>query len=445
MKTTSIHLQAAAIVAATFIAGVFTAPAVAGTMQSNAYDFMHRQMGKTTHEARSVGSITMGWETDSQVIRGSGVLVGGRYVLTAAHLVDDAVGGNFYINGQNYGIQDWVVADKFYSRGDDDDPNVDSRNFGSSGADLALVRLTRRVRGAKNLKATINRNRNEAGKTATIVGWGRGGSGALGINDLLNGSIPALPGDGSRDAGGTSWDYQPTIRAGKNKIEATGPFTTFTTNNRELVTDFDPGPSQLSSLLALSPPQFDAFTGEWDIDEDDIPISGEYMPAIGDSGGGLFVNGKLAGITSWSTRGNSEYFSQAHYTRLSVGWWKWVRDNIKAYNHARDNPSATPWLSVTNGGNGFRGVARTVFNDDVDDPDNPGTLLVARGQPFNIFGPGLFYDLDPTTGARTHFDVGDNFFFIANDRNASSAPLPEPASLALLSLGGLAMLRRSRR
>jgi trypsin/PEP-CTERM motif-containing protein len=436
MNRTSTRLQAAAIVAATFIAGVFTAPAVAGTMQANEYDFIHRQMGATTPEARSVGSITMGWETDSQPIRGSGVLVGGRYVLTAAHLVDDAVGGNFYINGQNYGIQSWVVANRFYSRGDDDDPNPDSRNFGS-GADLALVMLNRRVVGAQNLKATINKSRKEAGKTATIVGWGRGGSGALGVNDLLNGPIPPLPGDGSRDAGGVSWNYRPTLRAGKNIVEPNGPFTAFTTSNRELVTDFDPAPNQLPSLLGLFPPQIDTFTGEWDIDEDDIPISGEYMPAIGDSGGGLFINGRLAGITSWTTRGNSEYFSQAHYTRLSVGWWKWVRDNIKAYNRLRADPTLTPWIRADNPkgkGAGFRGVAR--IQAEADDED----AGIVEGQVLGIFGPGLFYDENAA-----HFDVGDNFYFIANDLNASSAPLPEPASLALLGLGGLAMLRRSRR
>ena len=439
MTSKKFRLAAAAIGAAAITA----VPALAGTMHNNSYDFIHKQMAQTTPEARSVGSITVAWDIDDpsegNIARGSGVLVGGRYVLTAAHLVDNALGGQFHINGQNYNMRSWVVANEFYARGIDDDPNPDQRVYGN-GADLALVLLDRRVEGAGNLKAKINRNRNEAGQTATIVGFGRGGSGSLGIN--VQGSLsPTLPGDGSL---GTSvegtWDYQPVKRAGKNKIEVNGPFSPTFSNNRELVTDFDPNPSILGSLTGLNPPQFDPFTGEYDLDEDDIPIQGEYMPSVGDSGGGLFINGKLAGIASWTTRANSEYFSQAHYSRLSVKWWRWIRHNKRAYNDlVKNGPAARPWNKRDNGGNGFRGVAKIQAEAEVT--DDGGAVLIYENQVINIFGPGLFYKEDGT-----QFEVTAQLdTFIANDLNANPAPLPEPASLALLSLGSLAALRRARR
>lgn len=445
MTLTMTRKLATAITSTGLLLGLAATTAQAGTMPTDAHDYIYQRNGQTTPEARSVGSITVGWDSDGgdsagDVVRGSGVLVGGRYVLTAAHLVDDAAGGVFQINGQTYNMERWVVADQFYGRDSDGPPNPDTRLFGN-GADLALVLLDRNVKGARNIKAEISKSRKEVGKTATIVGYGTPGNGTSGT------FTPAVSDDGNMSFGDTTpgegvWGYYPEKRAGKNIIEPTGPFSgNFNKTNRELTIDFDPDPSQISTLGDLNPPQYNPFTGEWDIDEDDIPIAGEYMPSVGDSGGGLFINGKLAGITSWTTRENSTFFAQAQFSRLSVGWWKWVRDNIKAFNHAeRNGYTARPWNTVANGGNGFRGVAKIRSETQLE--TDSGQVIYWEGQVINIFGPGLFRD---ETGEVDSITVGTNFDrFVSNDLFANSGPLPEPTSLTLLGLGGLAMLRRAR-
>ena len=432
-----------AITAAALAVGALTAPAVAGTMRAAQYDYIHRDIANKTKEARSVGEITVGYDEGNGLVRGSGVLIGGKYVLTAAHLVDDANVGRFTINGQNYRMKNWVVADQFYSR-DPDTGNPDEKIYGN-GADLALVELDRHVRGARNIKAKINKNRKEAGKLATIVGFGAPGDGVNGV------SVPLISDFGNMDPAGAAWSYQPVKRAGQNRVEPLGPFSSPYNSNFELRVDFDPDPSMLSSLIGLTPPQYNQYTGEWEVDKDDIPVTNEYMPSIGDSGGGLFINGRLAGITSWTTRQNSEYFSTANFTRLSVGWWRWVRANIKAFKRIAKDPSLVPWDSVADGGAGFRGAIIVAEADD----DEAG---ITEGDPLHILGPGLFYKEDGSHIAAPGTNLG---FFIYDDLAQDAGPLsyvtglpydgitatslPEPASVALLGFGGLTMLRRSRR
>ncbi len=448
---------AAAIASAVTLVGLIPSTVLAGTFATDQHEFIHRILGERNNGSRSVGSIVGGFgigKDVSGIVRGSGVLVGDRYVVTAAHLVDDmGFSGDFRFNGQTYGIRRSVVADRFYRKettGDNPSLNPLERLFGG-GTDLALIELDRVVAGHATLKATLNRSRREAGLTATIVGFGTPGNGVTGIR-----TAPITDEDGAINNGdGAVWGFQPIRRAGKNVVEPTGVFA-LRPVQRELVTDFDPDPSQLQALAeaGLNPPSLDPFSGVFDVDEDDIPVSQEFMPAVGDSGGGLFVNGKLAGITSWTTRANSEFFAEAHYTRISVAWWRWIQNNIAAYDRLRANPGLVPWVSQNNPtlpGAGFKGVLRIrrgePFEDNADTgrPENAGTRNV-----INIFGPNLFVGFQGNL-----LDVDQNLgpnVFIRNDPFGSDpAPLsqiitvPEPASLALLGLGGLAVLGRTRR
>ena len=57
----------------------------------------------------------------------------------------------------------------------------------------------------------------------------------------------------------------------------------------------------------------------------------EFLIASGDSGGGMFINGKLAGINSFVTAAdgttNSDYGDECCHTRISI-FAKWIKDHI---------------------------------------------------------------------------------------------------------------------
>jgi len=131
------------------------------------------------------------------------------------------------------------------------------------------------------------------------------------------------------------------------------------------------------------------------------PLELEYLAAPGDSGGGAFldVDGQLmlAGVTSFlaSFDGtlDADYGDVAGYTRVSI-FNDWI-DEVIGGSDGPDNP-----------GKGH------------DKPDKPG-------KPTNL---GTLFDLD-----------------LPQDRlYGMTSPVPEPATLGLLAIGGLALLRRSR-
>ncbi len=424
MKTTSTRFQAIAIAVPALVAGLFAAPALAGTMQSVGHDFIHRSIAKDRQYDSVVrldinnGSSTAG-NPSGQFIA-SGVVIGSRYLLTAAHNIDNANQISTVIRGKTYRGSRWVAHVGNYNwdftdvvrdqKADDFKPFPDmlSRSF-QFGNDIAIIELSQRIPNAKNIRAKLSKNVSQAnGRTGTIVGFGTAGDGT-GIT---------TPGDGTAANFGTK-------RAGHNKIDIL---------NRNiggsLGVDFDVDPSN-PIFSSLSNPKFNPFSGRVDeISNNDIPISGEYMPSIGDSGGGLFVNGDvLAGITSWTSRNNSEYFSQAYFTTVAKHRG-WIRANIQALKGLRD----------------FRGNLKVREEFEAEVPDGMGgTTTETRYRRVSDFGATNFSLLEERGD-----DPGDVFGIIVEDPGSFSGrlngatPLPEPTSLTLLGLGGLAVLRRTR-
>ncbi len=434
MNLTPTRLQAVAIAASLSVTGALSAPAVAGTMATDFHYNMHQNIASSPdYDCVAQLNITHEGDNDNTSFGysiASGVVVGGRFLVTAAHNIDTASNIEVKVKGKSYHASRWVIHKGHYNydfsdvnrnRLDEDYnpfPAITSRGF-EEGHDIAIIELDTRITGAKNIKAKLLRNSARAtGEVGTIVGYGAAGNGADGSD------VTSLFG---------------VKLAGYNKIEKAG-----VSMANQLVTDFDVEPYRLSSLDTVGLPSsiYNPFTGEFNIDEDDIPVAGEYMPALGDSGGGLFVRDKvLAGITSWTSRANSEYFSKAYYTPIATHY-NWIRQNIQALNGRGDfRQNLALW---------------TIVEVEKPDPDPDAaadaTITVPRYIPVSNYGAtgrSLMGFGDMGTDGDVGYwgfdtGLGNTFGIDYTDEFRNQAALPEPTSLALLSLGGLAMLRRGK-
>ncbi len=421
MTVTSTRSRITAAIAAITLAGLAPSDVSAGTMQTAGHDFIHRNLAnQSTYDSvvslNIIGSTGAGTQTGDTLA--SGVIIGGRYLLTAAHNVDFATDIFVNVRGKTVRASRWVVNVNHYNwdfsdvnrdRADSEYnpfPDMTSRGF-EEGHDIALIELPTRIPRARTMRAKLSGNVNQAnGKTGTIVGFGAAGDGEFGF-DLASG-----PG---------------VKRAGQNKIDILNSAI-----GGQLSVDFDVEPTDPIFNSPLNP-KFNSFTGQVEgITEDDIPLSQEYMPAVGDSGGGLFVNGNtLAGITSWTSRSDSTFFSQAYFTTIAKHR-RWITDNIQALKGLRV----------------FRGNLKVW--QEIPDTDPPRFNKISD---FGAPGFALIPEREDRMGDGID-DAADNTFgFVFSDPLRSPGPLsykvdgsavPEPASLALLSLGGLAMLRRTR-
>jgi hypothetical protein len=271
----------------------------------------------------------------------SGVLIAPEWVLTAAHVCDVAEDKPTTVtfDGTAY------TVDGIYRYAD-----FDYNPW--AGNDIGLFHLESTVEGIR--PATRYRGYRELGQTAVISGYGLSGTG-LQPNTIT--------------------DFRQ--RAGTNRVDLL--LEGETELSGLLMVDFDKPRDRTESL--------------WD---PAVPSLMEFLPSRGDSGGGLFLWGQLAGIISFGHvedgTADCDYGDAVGLTRVSPfnGWI----DEIIYGSEAPAGPGPWPW------------PWRRRFCDQ---------------------------DADP---AGTGLGDGEAFSFLV---------VPEPATIGLLAAGALALLRRNRK
>ncbi len=203
--------------------------------------------------------------------QGSGALLStGRHILTAAHVVD----------GDGDGVADNPVTVLFQMPGNNNitftvQPSAITVAAGwggksaiAQGNDLAILRLPELApsgpTGTGAERYDIYRDRDEIGRTFTVVGYGNTGTGFAGATTGTAG----------------------TKRSGSNRYDALKQTPSF---GGRLLYDFDDGTSSENALGTAT------------------PVSQEAITWKGDSGGPLFLDGRISGIVSFADANYSAF------------------------------------------------------------------------------------------------------------------------------------------
>jgi hypothetical protein len=258
-----------AICAALAMAWAQAAQAV--VIRADRTDSQYVSLGANSAYA-SVGQI-YGTTSPTSGFYASGTLIAPDWVLTAAHVVDDATSLKFSIGGASYTGTNWTA----YAGWTGDL---------LAGYDIGLVHLSSLVPGIT--PATRYTGSSELGQVGTAVGYGMTGTGNSGAKTF----------DGKK-------------RGAQNVIDNI-------VNPRLFRSDFDnPRKGNDSSFGSSS------------------PLNLEGLIAPGDSGGGVFITTGtgtfLMGINSfcqaWDGKANSDYGDISGYTRVSA-FNSWINSII---------------------------------------------------------------------------------------------------------------------
>jgi hypothetical protein len=278
------------------LAALFACPfAHAGTVRNDRSPQKYLDLAADPRYA-SAGAIHV--DRSGEASSGSGVLIGDRWVLTAAHLLSGTTNLTFTVGGAEYDADGWVMHPKYTG---------DLRK----GFDLGLVRLSEPVTDVT--PAGLYRWRNEQNRVGVFDGFGRTGTGRTG-------GQPFDDVDGRARAGTNTIDGSVDRKPGSGHSTAK-----LATGANLFVTDFD-NPAYESDNATGSP----------------TPTDLELLISQGDSGGPVFLDAPrrrhaddpplVAGIHSFGEfvddADDSDYGDITGHTRVAV-FRPWIERTMK--------------------------------------------------------------------------------------------------------------------